>query len=164
MMILYSDSKGELSVHISSKPRDDGIYLRGFCEAAKGLRTWRKDRIVQEFTDEVELYAYLRANPVDSCSDSSQCKPRARKPEGAVFEICFTGFPAKERAELEAKAAAFGMWVKSSVTVNLDLLCTGEKAGSVKMQKAEAQGTCLLTVDEFLDLVNDGVMPEGWVK
>ena len=164
MLILYRDSKGVMSVHISNNPKDDGVYLRGFCEVAKGFRTWRKDRVAQEFSTEAELNTYLQANPLGSSLESSvpQPKPRAKRPEGATFEICFTGFSAKERAELEAKATAFGMWVKSSVTVNLDLLCTGEKAGPVKMKKAEDQGTCLLTADEFLDLVNEGVMPEGW--
>ncbi len=167
MLILYTNQQGEILTHQPKNPKDDGVYLRGYCEIAKGLRTWRKDRVIAEFTDQAALDAYLQANSLEVIATAVQEARRAsrfKRQEGQMYEICFTGFSAKERAELEATATTSAMRVKKEVTVNLDFLCTGGNAGPVKMQKAEKQGTCLLTADEFRDLVTDGVMPEGWAK
>ena len=167
MFILYQNQQGEVLAHQPKNPKDDGVYLRGYCELAKGLRTWRKDRIISEFPDQAALDAYISSNSIEvmtAAMQEARKANRARRNPDQLFEICFTGFAAKEKAELEELATANAMLVKKDVTSNLDLLCTGERAGPAKLIKAEKQGTCLLTVDEFKDLVKDGVLPQGWIK
>ncbi len=77
------------------------------------------------------------------------------------LEICFTGFPKKQRAELEQLATANNMRVCKSVTSYLDLLCCGDNAGPKKMEKAEKQGVTLMSADELLPLIQDGIWPSG---
>lgn len=167
MLILYQNQQGEVLAHQPKNPKDDGVYLRGYCELAKGLRTWRKDRIISEFSDQAALDAYISSNSIEVMTavvQETRKANRARLNPDQIFEICFTGFAAKERAELEGLAIANAMLVKKDVTSNLDLLCTGERAGPAKMIKAEKQGTCLITVDEFKELITNGVMPQGWMQ
>lgn len=74
-------------------------------------------------------------------------------------EICFTGFDAAERAELETLAGTVGMTVKESVTKTLAYLCVGETPGPSKIEKAKRQGVPLLNRTQFLELLSDGVLP-----
>lgn len=59
-------------------------------------------------------------------------------------EICFTGFPDKEKERLCLLALDAGLLVKDSVTKKLMLLVTGAFAGPSKLSKAEKQG-CTIT-------------------
>jgi DNA ligase (NAD+) len=73
--------------------------------------------------------------------------------------ILFTGALSKMgRKEAQAKAEAAGAKNISAVSSNLDYLIVGEDAGS-KLKKAQALGTVtILTEDEFLALVGEGVV------
>lgn len=74
-------------------------------------------------------------------------------------EICFTGFTALERAELETLAGHAGMAVKESVTKTLAYLCVGNTPGPSKIEKAKRQGAAFLNREQFLELLSDGVLP-----
>lgn len=74
-------------------------------------------------------------------------------------EICFTGFNATERVELETLAGTVGMTVKEAVTKTLAYLCVGDTPGPSKIEKGKRQGVTFLNRAQFLELVSDGVLP-----
>jgi NAD-dependent DNA ligase len=77
---------------------------------------------------------------------SNRVAPRAKR-----TEVCFTGFLDEEKEALAAKASEAGLKVVTTVTKKLDLLCTGDNPGAVKLEKAHKQGTRVLTPAEFQD-------------
>jgi len=85
-----------------------------------------------------------------------QNKP-ARKDK--THEICFTGFSATERTELESLACHSGMKVKESVTTTLAYLCVGDTPGPSKIEKGKRQGVTFLSREQFFALLADGVLP-----
>ena len=68
------------------------------------------------------------------------------------FSFCFTGFSAKEKAELIKCAVFRGHTVKKSVTKKLDYLVIGMNAGKSKMKKASLQNTKIKKTDVFLTI------------
>ncbi len=74
-------------------------------------------------------------------------------------EICFTGFNATERVELETLASHVGMTVKESVTKTLAYLCVGDTPGPSKIEKGKRQGVTFLNRAQFMELLSDGVLP-----
>jgi len=85
-----------------------------------------------------------------------------KKPESAIDgplsgkSILFTGtLTTCTREQAEARAAAAGANLASSVSKNLHILVAGEKAGS-KLKKAQALGTVKIwTEAEFLQQISD---------
>ncbi|TAG48800.1 MAG: hypothetical protein EAZ30_06500 [Betaproteobacteria bacterium] len=71
-------------------------------------------------------------------------------------EICFTGFTASERDELEDIAAGAGMTVVQQVNKNLAYLCVGEKPGPAKVERAKELRKRVISADKFLVLVELG--------
>jgi NAD-dependent DNA ligase len=81
------------------------------------------------------------------------------KPKHEALEICFTGFGASERTELEKLASIQGMTVRTSVTTSLKFLCVGENAGPSKVKRAQSEGVTFLNREQFMELISDGVLP-----
>ncbi len=154
----YRDSKGLLSRRQLRNPSDDGFYLRGYDLESKGVKTFRKDRIICFFDQACDEYL-----TVESVADHKPIYRAHAAHADYTFEICFTGFSDKEKKSLTQQATQANMKVVQSVTVRLNFLCIGPNAGYKKMLKAEEQGVILITTDEFFALVNDGVMPESYV-
>jgi DNA ligase (NAD+) len=77
----------------------------------------------------------------------------ARGPTRVV--VCFTGFSALEKEELEALALQSGDHVTASVTKKLGLLVCGDNAGPSKLEKAAVQGVTLVTGPEYRQLVRE---------
>jgi BRCT domain type II-containing protein len=76
-------------------------------------------------------------------------------PKDKNNEICFTGFGAIERKQLEMLAGKSGqMKVKESVTTTLTFLCIGDNPGPAKLEKAKRQGVTLLSRKQFFDLLS----------
>jgi BRCT domain type II-containing protein len=71
-------------------------------------------------------------------------------------EICFTGFTAPEKEEMELIATRIGMTVVQQVNMNLRYLCIGDKPGPAKMDLAKQRRKKIISKDEFLLLVETG--------
>lgn len=54
--------------------------------------------------------------------------------------VCFTGFPADEKAELVAHASSAGIEVVGSVTKRMTVLVTGAAPGPSKLEKGASSG------------------------
>lgn len=156
MMFVYRDWANKETLRRLSNVREDDLYVYGYCEYSKGMRTFRRDRIVNLIDEEnLAEYAHVPLPNVgipQKISEKDQC-----------LEICFTGFKSQDRKMLEELASSKSILVRKSVTKNLDLLCIGDNAGPLKMQMAEHQGVCVITPDQLYDLVNDGVLPDGFI-
>lgn len=73
--------------------------------------------------------------------------------------ICFTGFAGTEELSLRGLAEAKGFTVVSSVVKNLSILCTGLTPGPMKLDRAKAQDTIILSPLELEDYLAN--LPNG---
>jgi DNA ligase (NAD+) len=77
-----------------------------------------------------------------------------KKLEGMSF--CFTGkLETMKRAEAEQLVRDHGGEAKSSVVKNLSYLVTNSDELTTKFKKAQAQGTKIVTEEEFLKMINE---------
>lgn len=111
-------------------------HISGYAVPNLGFRTFRKDRVLRFFPDD-----YVVTPKIPGEKDAvREHRRKARK-----LEVCFTGFSAQERKDLEEKAEAeHGLQVRKNVTNSLDYLVAGKNAGWAKMKKAEEQGVLVL--------------------
>jgi BRCT domain type II-containing protein len=65
-------------------------------------------------------------------------------------EICFTGFGASRKAELQGVAKERGFRCVTRVTKDLAFLCAGENAGPTKIKEAAIQGVPIISEEEFM--------------
>ena len=66
------------------------------------------------------------------------------------IQICFTGFPAKRKAELKDLAKGANLWVTDEVRQNLEYLVCGSNAGPKKIEKAQKLGAAIWEENDFL--------------
>lgn len=71
-------------------------------------------------------------------------------------EVCFTGFSATEKEQLEEQALSMYLRPVSSVTKKLFLLVAGDNAGPSKIEKARSQGVSVIDRQTFLKFVETG--------
>ena len=77
------------------------------------------------------------------------------------FEVCFTGFSAKDKSELLQIAEDHDMFVRKTVTQNLGLLVCGYNAGPKKMEDANIKNIPRVVGKEgFLDFIETGEFVE----
>ena len=85
---------------------------------------------------------------------SVDATPAAGDSPVAGKRILFTGTMTRgSRQDMKDQARKLGAVLASSISKNLDLLVTGEKASSSKIRKAENAGVQVLTEAEYLDLL-----------
>ena len=81
---------------------------------------------------------------------------RPPKRDHDLPEICFTGFGASRKAELQAIANDHGFKCVTRVTKALALLCSGEDPGPTKIKEATKQGVPIISEVEFLAKIKGG--------
>ncbi|MEO3692440.1 NAD-dependent DNA ligase LigA [Roseateles paludis] len=79
----------------------------------------------------------------------------------ALPEVCFTGFSATEKSELETVATDAGLKVVTSVTKGLMFLVAGTNAGPSKLEKARKQGAQVLDLIGFQELLQADESPKS---
>jgi NAD-dependent DNA ligase len=84
-----------------------------------------------------------------------------KPPRDERLQVCFTGFGAAEKQELEALAEAAKIRVVTRVTKELGILVCGPNAGPKKLETAAAQGALLLERKDFEHFVATGEVPES---
>ncbi|MBI2381488.1 MAG: hypothetical protein HYV16_12115 [Gammaproteobacteria bacterium] len=149
---LYRDSKGEEKQHSVIRWSEVGHYLKGWCVCCNGVRTFRKDRVVEYLDGSDAQLIDPRPSAQPLISDTQR--------EGRPAQIVFTGFPSVQRSVLEQRATDAGMDVRKSVTQGLDFLCGGPNAGPTKLEKARAQRVYIMTQAQFLALLETGELPD----
>lgn len=148
---VYKDSKGSVREHEIINISHDDTYIQGFSLTDRGLRTFRKDRVI-EFTTGVKLAGCALVGEVNIGG--------RRKPSGKT-EICFTGFNKADKNNLIDVVTTEGMLVRSSVTKDLNILCCGANAGPVKVANARLQNVIVLDEHQLMHLIETGEVPES---
>lgn len=69
--------------------------------------------------------------------------------------VVFTGSMERPRPDMQEQARQLGAIIQSSVNKKTDILVIGEKVGAKKIEKAEALGTQVMTVDSYLSLIEE---------
>jgi len=157
---IYRGALGNVTLRRVVDVSESDTYLQGLRLDRNQLRTFRKDRILEQFGDEIAEGAFEERLEAHRRLSPPQPKPRPRPPAGSI-EVCFTGFKAVEKAELISIAEVSGfLFVRPSVTKNLHFLICGENAGPAKVRKARAQGVIALNPNEFRTFVTTGEIPD----
>lgn len=160
MLFVYRDSSGQETLRKLTNFKEDKAYIRGYCEYSGGMRTFRKDRIVQHISDESALNGFADI-PIPKAAQ--QRKP-LELDEDQLFDICFKGFRADDREGLESLARENTMRVRYSVSSKLDFLCVGDGLCGKAMEDAENKKVSIITTDQFYEFINDGILPDGYVS
>lgn len=173
----YLNAKGETSDRRMVVRMIDGERFAGRCLLRNAHRTFRLDKVqgvvTSELTGEVadamgwadgiveahaqaEMARSKAAASIDNVTDfSSASMSVAELKAVGALEIAFTGFASAKRESLEDMAAGSYFIVRKNVTKNLNLLCAGPRAGTSKLEKAQAMGASILDEDDFLLMVKE---------
>jgi len=158
MEFIYQNARSEIKVqHIENVSISD-MYYQGICQFEGKLKTFRKDRILEMLSSlqgaEERLDYHLKnGSPVKDLQ--SRLLNKSGNPE-----VCFTGFRKEEKEKLVSLAKNNEIFIRSSVTKNLDFLCCGYNAGPTKIENARHQGVVILTEHQFIELLETGEIPE----
>lgn len=87
-----------------------------------------------------------------------ELNPRKRSVSSAAT-ICFTGFVKADQVNYRSLAEAIGLKATDGVSGTTNYLCLGPNPGPSKMDKARKAGVRLISLDDFLDMVQTGVLP-----
>ena len=152
MRFIYRTPDGETTTRQVQPWAEVGHYIEGHDHTAGKFCTFRKDRVVE----------YLDGAAARLAAPHSSPPPRIRsqQPLDQRPHILFTGFPAVQRAHLEAQCEPAGLRVVKTVTVGLAFLCAGPTAGPSKVAKARAQGTYIVREPELHALLETGELPD----
>ncbi|MDE1716267.1 hypothetical protein PWG14_27760 [Chromobacterium amazonense] len=146
LTLLYRNQTGQEKEHTLSQWKESGKYLIGWSLQDEGVRTFRKDRVLQ-YLDGSDL---LLNEPI----------PEPPAKPGQAPTILFTGFSAVKRDELEALAATSGMKVVKTPTLKLSYLCCGPNAGPTKIEKARQAGAWLMDDIGLRNLILTGELQD----
>lgn len=150
LIFAYENASGQKTRRKISVIDESDDYIRGIQLLDKGHRTFRKAQIITYFDSESDFLNSEYPDPEPrSHSDKKEIKP----------EICFTGFSAALRKELEQQAQDKGLQVRTKVTTKLSYLCTGPNAGPKKMEEALSKGVVLMDETAFHWLIETGEIP-----
>lgn len=158
--IIYRNAFNEVSVRELEVVHEDTQYIDAYCAISRSLKTFRKDRILENLVSFDESEALKKVAHYQAKYTISQhiSYERWMNREGKT-EICFTGFKSKEKAELTQHATDNGFFVRTGVSSGLSFLVCGETAGPSKMKEARIQGAFLLGTDAYYRLAATGELP-----
>ncbi|WP_413722746.1 BRCT domain-containing protein [Sodalis sp. RH24] len=154
---IYINAKRIVRVFSLLQVSDSELHIQGICSQSNTLKTFRKDRIIEEFytlDDALSRYETLDKSQYDHYVTSPKKKP-------SLLEVCFTGFKKNDKDRLITLAEENKLLVRSSVTQNLQFLCCGYNAGPTKVTAARMKGVIILNEDEFGLMLETGEIPES---
>lgn len=156
MHFVYINANARIGAHSITSVSQSENHIQGICLSAHSIRTFRRDRILQEFAS---------ADEAQQASKSFQPEgyihlTKATKPRASTFDVCFTGFKKADKERLVEVAEAHKLTVRSSVTQNLQMLCCGYNAGPSKVTAARMKGTVVIDEPGFVHFLETGEIPE----
>ncbi len=84
---------------------------------------------------------------------------RPRRTQEKLDQICFTGFAASAKRNLQEKARNAHLEVVTRVTKNLRYLCATGAAGPAKMKEAKEKHVTIIDERQFLNMIETGELP-----
>ena len=161
---IYKDAQGKISYRSINNISKTIDYIQGVCYQENGLRTFRKDRVLEYLNENSDinerLQYHINSNPPPIEKDRSLIK-NYHNPQGKL-EICFTGFKQSDKEKLIALAEKNNFFIRPTVTKNLHFLCCGYNAGPSKIEKSRHQGVMILSEAQFMILVDTGEISENF--
>jgi NAD-dependent DNA ligase len=158
---IYRDAEGHVTVRTVTDAVESGSYLQGYCSESGGYRTFRRDRILEFLSPESDIQARLENQKFLSPVPVQREKRIIVRNDNDALEVCFTGFEDCEKSRFIEIAKENGLFVRTSVSVGLNILCCGSTPGPAKIKKARTQGALILSSQQFLKLIETGEIPEG---
>ncbi|CNB35931.1 Uncharacterised protein [Yersinia ruckeri] len=154
---VYVNAKKVVSAYSLLEVSESEEHIQGVCLKSNSLKTFRKDRILEDCESLDDALVKLEALREGNFDDYIFSKS---KPKKDAFEVCFTGFKKADKDRLIAKAVDNKMDVRSSVTQNLYALCCGYNAGPTKVTAARMKGVMILDEEQFINLIETGEVPD----
>lgn len=152
----YCNAKGHLGAYEIANVSESAGYYQGFLTDGGGIRTFRKDRVI-EYHDSLDLAeAAIPADYVPPVTKKSISRATPKK-----TSVCFTGFKKDIKSELTLLAQTSNLTVVDNVSSKLAFLCCGFNAGPVKLHKARMAGTLILSEMQFRSMLDTGEIPEA---
>ncbi|WP_404389927.1 BRCT domain-containing protein [Pseudoalteromonas phenolica] len=159
--IVYCNAKDEIKkFHLINTFVSDE-YFQALGAADKRYRTFRQDRVLRMFSSLEELNDFELETLDLEEFNLRLYHAQIVTPKERQLSICFTGFKAAIKKELETLATNNNLHVAKSVVQDLSFLCCGQNAGPKKIEKARVLGSIILTNEQFRHLVETGEIPES---
>ena len=153
MHFVYINANARIGAHSISNVSHSDSHIQGICQSAHSIRTFRKDRILQEFAsaDEAQqsCQSFLPENYLHFNQSNLSLKP-------SLLMSALTGFKKADKERLIEVAEANSLTVRSSVTQNLQMLCCGYNAGPSKVNAARMKGTIVIDEESFCAFYRNG--------
>ena len=156
MHFVYINANARIGAHSISSVSHSEIHIQGICQSGNTIKTFRQDRILQQFPSALEAQqACASFHP-----ENYKHLTNVTKPKALTFDVCFTGFKKADKERLAEVAEAHNMTVRSSVTQNLQMLCCGYNAGPSKVTAARMKGTVIVDEVGFSHFIKTGEIPD----
>lgn len=164
--LVYITSHKQIGVYSMVNLHIDDIYFKGYCIQKNRIITLRADRIINQFDDlsVAEDYAQNLPKDVFDLFDSLLNQQRKEKVT-PIYKIglCFTGFKKAKKEELIKLATENDLRVVENVSGAVDFLIFDKESktvGPAKLAKAEKLGIKIINDEEFLYMLETGVVPD----
>lgn len=160
---VYLNRYGEVKPYRLRVDYEGDDYLEVYDYDEKKSKTFKINNILstEKSYEEAQLEASVQQNDYEY-------KPPVRTPsrdnwnnKEEKFEVCFTGFTASDKSELNKIAEENGMFVRKGITQNLGLLVCGYNAGPKKMQEANKNDIPrVVGLEGFINFIETGEFAE----
>ena len=161
-VFIYRDARGNITAREVTNISETDDYIQCLCLKANALRTFRKDRVLEYLdSSKTKISERLTYHIANNPEPMPKGAGSARKINTTgSLEVCFTGFKKVDKEQLTALAESENIFVRASVTKNLDFLCCGYNAGPSKIEKSRHQGVVVLSESQFRNMLETGEIPE----
>lgn len=164
--LVYITSHKQIGVYSISNLNIDDIYFKGYCIQKNRVITLRADRIIKQFDDLALAENYAQNIPQDVFYLFDTLLNQQRKEKiTPIYKIglCFTGFKKAKKEELIKLATENDLRVVENVSGAVDFLIFDKESktvGPTKLAKAEKLGIKIINDEEFLYMLETGVVPD----
>lgn len=164
--LVYITSHKQIGVYSISNLKIDDIYFKGYCFQKNRVITLRADRIIKQFDDLALAENYAQNIPQDVFYLFDTLLNQQRKEKVTpIYKIglCFTGFKKAKKEELIKLATENDLRVVENVSGAVDFLIFDKESNTVgpaKLAKAEKLGIKIINDEEFLYMLETGVVPD----
>ncbi|ECI5766506.1 hypothetical protein DNW15_11920 [Salmonella enterica subsp. enterica] len=169
MYLVYINVKGLMAVYELTNVKYSCDYIQGYCPTENGFRIFHKNRIISYLNSLEHAVNYLNSVVLtlklnrDDWINKYQDDYIRKYKLNDVFEVYFIGFKNADKERLKHAAISAGMIVHCHITTNIHILCCGYNVEPKKMETAILKGIMVLTENEFIDLLNSGVIPDKYI-
>lgn len=164
--LVYITSHKQIGVYSISNLNIDDIYFKGYCIQKNRVITLRADRIIKQFDDLTLAENYAQNVPQDVFYlFDTLLNQQSKEKVTPIYKIglCFTGFKKAKKEEFLSLATEHDLRVVENISSAVDFLIfdkDSKTVGPAKLAKAEKLGIKIINDEEFLYMLETGVVPD----